>query len=255
MLRRLNRALLAGLIAALVDAPGCAPNRAQWMQQEADRQANLGTSSIGSEQNVKDEARQASGLLKSLATEALAKPPVGKEQLAAAWAQEFSVVASGLDDIAGSQTDEQFTAAVFEMCDPQRRQAAPQVGKFMNVMAGAMSANPPPNVSNEEVKQLIAYCQTFGERLIDIPSRCDQASAAMAQAEADEQRAETEHQANVNAATTAVAVVLGATLIAAGTVAAAEASRPIIVQSPPVETNNYYVINPHQPQCRPLCPA
>lgn len=240
---RLNRALLVGLIAMLVGVPGCAPNRAQWMQKEADRQAQLGTSSIGSEQNVKDEARQASELLKSLATEALAKPPVGKEQLAAAWAQEFSLVASGLDDIADSRTDEQFTAAVFEMCDPQRRQAAPQVGKFMNVMAGTLSAKPPPNVSNEEVQRLIVYCQTFGERLIDIPSKCDHASAAMAQAAADEQRAETQHQANVNAATTAVAVVLGATLIAAGSVAA-EASRPIIVQSPPVENNNYYISQP-----------
>jgi hypothetical protein len=224
----------------LVDVAGCAPNRAQWMQQEADRQAKLGTSSIGSEQNVKEEARQAASLLKDLATGFLAKPPVGKEQLAAAWAQEFSIVASGLDDIADSRTDEQFTAAVFEMCDPQRRQAAPQVGKFMNVMAGALSAKPPPNVSNEEVQQSITYCQTFGERLIGIPAKCEHASAAMAEASAEEQQAETEHQANLNAAATTTAIVLGAALITAGSVAAAEASRPIIVPSPPVE-NNYYI--------------
>jgi len=62
----------------------------------------------------------------------------------------------------------------------------------------------------------------------------------MAEASAEEQQAETQHQANLNAAATTTAIVLGAALIAAGSVTAAEASRPIIVPSPPVE-NNYHL--------------
>ncbi len=125
------------------------------------------------------------------------------------------------------QTDEQFTAAVFGMCEPQRRDAASRVGQLMTGMAARIRANPPakgPHWQN--------YFDTFGERLINIPTECDHASATMAQAEAQEQ-AEIQHQANVNAAATVGAVVLGTAILAAGTVAAAEASRPIIVQSQP----------------------
>ena len=51
------------------------------------------------------------------------------------------------------------------------------------------------------------YFDTFGERLIDIPPKCDQTSAAMAEADAEEQKAEAQHRANVNTAVTAAALV------------------------------------------------
>lgn len=239
---RFNPALLAGLVAMLLNVPGCAPNRADWIAQAANQEAKSATSSIGNVQEVRIQARQGAAMLKNLSAMVL-KDPHSNAQLAALFDRYCAQLSSGLDAIADSQTDEQFTAAVFGMCEPDRKDAASRVGLVMTSLATRIRANPPPNVQQEEVQHWVNYFDTFGERLINIPTECDHARAAMAEADAQERQAEIQHQANVNAAATATAVVLGTALLAAGTVAAAEANRPIVVQSPPVQ-NNYYINQP-----------
>jgi hypothetical protein len=79
---------------------------------------------------------------------------------------------------------------------------------------------------------------------MDIPSKCDQASGAMAEADAEEQKAEADHRENVNTAVTAAALVFAGAVIlgsSAASVAAAEASRPVIIQEPaPAPSNCVY---------------
>ncbi len=57
----------------------------------------------------------------------------------------------------------------------------------------------------------------------------------MAEAGLEEQQAEINHQANVNRALTAAAIVFAGTALVAGEVGAAAATRP------PVQNNYYYV--------------
>jgi hypothetical protein len=201
MPRRLNRARLAGLLVVLMGVSACAPNREQWMAQAATHEAQVATGTIGSEQEVRTQARQGASVLKGLSALVL-KDPHASAQVSAAFGRDCAQLSSGLDAIADSQTDEQFTAAVFGMCAPQRRDAAARVGQLMTGMAARIRANPPPKVPLEEIQHWQNYFDTFGERLINIPTECDHASATMAQAEAQEQRAEIQHQANVNAAAT-----------------------------------------------------
>ena len=75
-----GRALFAGLITMLVNAPGCAPNRAQWMQRAAEQQAKAATESIGDVERVRTAARQAGDLLETLAMGVLRDPPPGKPE-------------------------------------------------------------------------------------------------------------------------------------------------------------------------------
>ena len=62
----------------------------------------------------------------------------------------------------------------------------------------------------------------------------------MAEASAKEQEDEARHQANVSAAINAAELIFAGAVVYATTVSAAQASRPIIVQSPPVQNNYYY---------------
>ncbi len=227
-----SQALVALVLGQLVVWTGCAPDRSQWMEQAASQQAQIATGGIGSQQEVRTQARQGAGLLRGLSAMMLKNPQISSH-VATAFQADCTQLSSGLDAIADSQSDEQFTAAVFSMCDPQRRAAASRVGQLMTGMATQIRAHPPANVPDAEVAHWENYFDTFGERLVNIPSQCDHASQAMAEADTQERKAEVEHQANVNAAMTATAVVLGTAILAAGAVAAAEASRPIIVQNPP----------------------
>jgi hypothetical protein len=47
---------------------------------------------------------------------------------------------------------------------------------------------------------MLAYFETFGQRLMAIPAQCDQAGSAIQAASTQEQNAELQHQANVKTA-------------------------------------------------------
>jgi hypothetical protein len=235
MTNRARSLLIAWLVAKLVDAPGCAaPNRGQWMSQAAKQQAKLATSQIGSVEEVKAQARQAAGLLNALAEAALSKPPAGNQQVASAFSHDALEVSSGLQAIAESQTDEAFTNAVFGMCDSDRQAASPRVGRVMMGIAAAMRNHPPANMTLQQRQSAISYFETFGGRLINIPTECEQANKAMAEAGAQEQQAEAEHQANVNRALAAAAVLFAGAVVVTSAVGAAAATRP------PATEQNFY---------------
>lgn len=194
------------------------------------------TEPIGNPEQVRAESRRASAVLTSLATSiAAANPPKGQQQIALAFSRDTSEISSGLLAIADSKTDAQFTNAVFAVCEPARREAAPRVGGALLALAGGIQSNPPANMTEEEQTQGYNYFATFGERLIDIPSKCQQASGAIAEANAEEQRAEAKHAANANTALTAAVLVFVGTALVASNVGAAAATRPPVVQQ-----NNHY---------------
>jgi hypothetical protein len=233
--------LVALLICSLIWPTGCAPNRQQWMSQAAQGQAKLATGPIGDQQEVKKESRVAAQVLRKLSADASNSAPGPNKQAVLMFAQDATLISGGLDAIAESQTDEQFTEAVWSMCDSDRRVAAPNVGRMMlglaNMFRGHVASDPS---HTQQLEQMATYFDTFGERLVNIPSECDHASSAMAEASAEEQQAEVNHQANVNTATTAAALLFAGAVVLGSSVASAEASRPIIVQSPPVQNNYYY---------------
>ena len=85
-------------------------------------------------------------MLKELSAQLVRNPPKGANpQVAAAFTTDASEVSAGLDSIAESKTDDQFTASVFNMCDAQRRDAAPRVGHVLVGIATNIRAKPPVN--------------------------------------------------------------------------------------------------------------
>jgi len=147
---RLNPALLAGLTAMAVNVAGCAPNRAQWMQEAAQKQAQSATASIGDEQQVRLEAREASAVLTKLASNpSVVHPPKGLEQGALIFLANDAEIISGLQAIADSRSDAEFTTAVFAMCDEQRKAAAPPIGRGLIGVAHTFQVmTPPPNMTD-----------------------------------------------------------------------------------------------------------
>jgi hypothetical protein len=225
--------LIAWLIVALVDVPGCAPDRSQWMSQAADQQAKVATGQIGSVDEVKAEA-QGAGLLNGLAAAALKKPSASNMRVAAAFASDAFEVSAGLQAIAESQSDAGFTNAVFAMCEPARRDACPRVGRVMMGIAANIRNNPSANTTTEQQQSAINYFETFGGRLINIPTKCEQANSAMTEAGTQEQQAEAEHQVNVNRSLAAAAALFAGAVVFTSAVGAAAATRP------PVTEQNFY---------------
>jgi hypothetical protein len=135
----MKQVIAVALIAVLISLPSCAPNRAEWMRQVAEQQAKAATEPIGNPDQVRAGSRQASAVLTSLAANIAANPPKGQLQAAFGFSRDTSEVSSGLLAIAESKTDEKFTNAVFAMCDPVRKDAAPRVGGALLVIAGASS--------------------------------------------------------------------------------------------------------------------
>ncbi len=180
-------------------------------------------------------------MLKELSAGLVRNPPKGANpQVVGVFTADAAEISAGLDSIADSKTDDQFTAAVFNMCDAQRRDAAPRVGRALVGLATMVRAKPPANAPPQQVAQLSNSFDTFGERMISVPTECDRAQAGMAEAAAKEQEDEANHQANVNAAVNAAELIFAGAVVYGTAVSAAQASRPIIVQSPPVENNYYY---------------
>ena len=201
----------------------------------------MATGAIGTEDQVRSQARDGARMLKELSAELVRNPPKGANpQVVGVFTADAAEVSAGLDSIADSKTDDQFTASVFNMCDAQRRDAAPRVGHVLVGIATMIRAKPPVNAPPEQVQQVSNYFDTFGERMINVPIECDRAQAAMAQATQQEQEAEAQHQANVNAAINAAELLFAGAIVYGTAVSAAQASRPIVVQSPPVQNNYYY---------------
>lgn len=229
-----GKALIAYMVAQIIFLNGCAPNRAEWMAEAAHQEAASATSEMGNEQEVKAQARTGSEILRRMAALMLKDASGSKQQqMAAAFGQDTDQVTAGLDAIANSNTDDGFVNAVFAMCDTQRVYAAPRVGRMLLGLARLMRATPPPNVPAQQVQQEVNYLETFGGRLVNIPTQCDQAKAQMVQASTQEQQAEVQQQAKVNAAVSAAALLF----VGAVVVGAAAASRPVTTT---IQTNNYY---------------
>jgi hypothetical protein len=228
------RAVLCVFLAASV---GCGPNRSEWMNSAAQEQAKIGTETIGDADGVRRQAGEAATVLTRLSAPWASNPPKGQQAAALQFVQDSAEISSGLRAIADSKGDAQFTSAVFGMCDPVRRQAAPRVGLVMIALAGNIQTHPPANMSEEDQQQAFNYFSTFGQRMVGVPTKCDQVAEAMAEASAEEQKAEVEHSQNVSTAVNAAALVFAGTVLFATAVGAAAATRP------PVQ-NTYYYGNP-----------
>ncbi len=239
-MKRFERILLiANASWMLVCLPGCGPNRAQWMSRAASNQATVATEDMGKPDQVRLGAKAETAFLNGMATAIYGNLDKYSAQERAAYillAQSATAVASGLQAIAGSQTDTGFADSVFAMCDPDRRAAEPRVGQVELAMAGALQAGKlQPQATPQQRADAVAMLITFGNTMVSIPARCDQAEAQMNEAGLEEQQAEINHQANVSRALTAAAIVFAGTAIVAGEVGAAAATRP------PVQNNYYYV--------------
>ncbi len=103
----------------------------------------------------------------------------------------------------------------------------------MVALAGSVQSHPPANMTPTEQEQAISYFATFGQRMIRVPEECDQAANTMAEASAEEQKAESEHAQNVSTAINAAALVFAGTMLFATAVGTAAATRP------PVQNNTY----------------
>jgi hypothetical protein len=224
------RTVVAILLSALV---GCGPNRAQVMGNAAQSEAKTATAPIGSEDEVRSEAGQGALILTRLSAAIAANPPKGQQQAAISFVREAAEIADGLRAIATSKSSAEFTNAVFGMCDPARKDAAPHVGVFLVALAGNVQAHPPANMTPIQQERAISYFATFGQRMIRVPEECDQAASTMAEASAEEQKAESEHAQNVSTAINAAALVFAGTVLFATAVGTAAATRP------PVQNNTF----------------
>jgi hypothetical protein len=226
--RRIFTLLLAPLLLT-----ACGPNREAVMSQAAQQQASIATGGIGNPDEVRSQARDGAQVLKGLSAFMARNPRNLNPNVVAAFTADMAQLSSGLDAIADSRTDDQFTSSVFNMCDARRRVAAPRVGHVLVGMANNIRGNPAANVPSEQVQQTANYFDTFGERMINIPTECDSAKAAMQEAAQREQAAEAQHQANVAAAVNAAELIFAGADVYQTAVSAAAANRPVI-------QNNYY---------------
>ncbi len=232
--------LLVRWIASTVAvAPGCAPNRNEWMAKSASQQAITATSDIGTIQQVRTQAGQGAQALNALAAAFVKNPPKGNLQVALAFANDADEVSAALQSIAESQSDAGFTNAVFARCESQVRDTSPRVGGVLIGIGGGIRNNPPSNMITVQQQGPIRYFETFGGRLIQIPVKCKQAGSALAQADVQERQAEADHQTNVNRALIAAGVLFAGTVAVASTVGAVAATRPPVIQNT-YHNNQFY---------------
>lgn len=230
---------LASIVIAGLVLTGCGPNRAEWMARAAKNQATSATAPIGSLQQVRLEAGQASAVLTRLVGTIGANADRYSPAEKAVYfplAQYAATVSSVLQAISASRTDDEFTKAVFAMCGPALKDAEPRVGRVMLNIGGAIEAGQiGTGLTEQQGTGAANYYETFGNRLVGIPAQCDQAESAMAEASSAEQNAEAQHQVNVTRALTMATVLFVGTAMLAGEIGAAAATRP------PVQNNYMYV--------------
>ena len=201
-------------LGALFLGSGCAPNRDQWMQQAASKQAQAATQDIGNVEQVKQEAAQGAQALRALALKTVSISTVDPK-VRESFVLTASDLADGLQTIGNSQSDDQFTTACLAMCSDYRKKEEPLMGQFLI------------GLGRTGTEQSKAYWITFGTRLFSIPSRCDQAEEALKAASAQEQTAEANHQTNVNRALIVAGVLFaGATALEGARIQASQRSYP-----------------------------
>ncbi|HKD69913.1 MAG TPA: hypothetical protein VKB84_23945 [Candidatus Binataceae bacterium] len=152
----------------------------------ARQQAVEVTASIGDRTQVKNQARQAAGVLKGLLA-LVTQLPNANPHVVLGLTRDVGQLSSGLDAIADSRDDQQFTTAVFSMCEPESVQASERVGPLLIGLAARIRANPPAKVPSDQVATWMRYFDALGETLVRIPGQCRHAEEAIARAKAQVQ--------------------------------------------------------------------
>ncbi len=152
-------------------------------QQTAQQQAAEATTSIGDRPEVRNEARQAAGVLKGLIG-MIVQLPQSNPQVVSALTRDVAQLSTGLDAIADSPSDQEFTAAVFGLCEPEPMQASARVGPLLIGLGARIRTNPPANAPIDQVNGWAQYFDRLGETLVRIPQQCRLALEAIAQVKA-----------------------------------------------------------------------
>jgi hypothetical protein len=153
------------------------------LQSTAHQQAAEATASIGDRPDVQNEARQAAGVLKGLVGLIL-QLPKANPQVVSGLTRDVAQLSSGLDAIADSRNDQEFTAAVFGMCEQGPMQASARVGPLLIGLGASIRTNPPANAPSYQVTAWTRYFDSLGETLVRIPQQCRDAQKALAEFEA-----------------------------------------------------------------------
>ena len=149
-------------------------------QQTADQQADAATESIGDRPEVRGEARQAAAVLKGLLGLVL-QLPHSNPKVVSGLTRDVAQLSSGLDAIADSRNDQEFTAAVFDMCEPEPLQASGRIGPLLIGLGVRIRTNPPANAPPDQVRGWAQYFDRLGETLVRIPRQCHLAREGIAQ--------------------------------------------------------------------------
>lgn len=186
-------------------------------QQAALKQVGEVTGFAGDRSQVRNLARQTAMVLKGLLG-LVSQAPNANQQVVAGLTRDVAQLTSGLDAIADSANDQEFSAAVFEMCQPETTSASARVGPLLIGLAARIEASPPKNVPEDKVSALAHYFDSMGETFVRIPAQCRLASAAKEQNQAKGQSEEPtdaaekqpEHRRQANLMMLCIAANMGA---------------------------------------------
>jgi hypothetical protein len=145
----------------------------------AQEQAAEVTGSGGDRREVRNEARQAANTLKELVG-VVSQVPKANQQVVVGLTRDVAQLSTGLDAIADSRNDQEFTDAVFAMCEPEPLEASSRIGPLLIALAARVRVNPPANAPLDQVNSLAQYFDTLGETLVRIPRQCRHAQQEVA---------------------------------------------------------------------------
>jgi hypothetical protein len=152
---------------------------------------------------------------------------------------DLNAVSTGLQMIASSSTDDGFTKAVLGMCEQTRLNAEPRVGNLELLLAqGLKQGKLAPSKTPQERAQMAEILTSFGNVLLSIPSRCQNAGAQLQEASIEEQQAEAQHQANTAAVSSTVSGLAVGAAILGGAMAEASAVRAQANEATAAELQN-----------------
>jgi hypothetical protein len=141
------------------------------------------TASIGNQAELQNQARQAAGVLKQL-DGLILQSPNAKPEAVSSLTRDIAELSTDFDAIADCHNSREFTAAVFDMCEPEPVQASARLGPWLIAFGARMGAKPPPKVPAGQVAAWAQYFGSLGETLIRIPRRCRDVRKSIAQEEA-----------------------------------------------------------------------